>query len=635
MESIEQPIFNPYGSDDKDELIDDPTPRGASHLPSDKNSNSNNDTSPIQAAKGLLSSGRESLSNQSRSLMIIIIGTIIFAIIITIALILTIYLIPKQIGGHAAVVTEVDTCSDIALDVMRRGGNAVDAAVAAAFCLGVVHPQSSGIGGGGFLLYHDHKNHKSVAYDFRETAPAMATPDMLMGHADVDMSGRAVGVPGELKGLAEVHQEWGSMDWYALVQPSIDLARYGFNVTKNLADSLANHVDISKIGVMSNFVEVVYNGAFGREGQVMDRPDLVKTLEQVQDGGADVFYRGALGERFVDLVQENSGVIKMSDLEDYTVHRKEPVKSSFKGNTVVGMPAPSSGPTVALMLNMLEGFNWTHANIDLPETYYQMIETFKFGYGHRILLGDPTNPEFKEDIENATAQFVSNEFAAALRAKIDNTSHPASYYGPAVAPTLNKGTTHISVIDSNEVMVSLTLTNNYWFGTKLMTKDGILANNEMMDFSAPTGSLPPNKRNMIVPGMRPLSSMTPTIVYNTEHPCAKRVVLGASNGTRIITGVVETLVNAFLFDLSLRESVARPRIHNQLYPSAVTEYEDVESPAGLIYAISDEIVQALKQKNQTMVKVTEGLSCVQAVMKINDDVQAYSDWRKGGRAATF
>ncbi|KAK7489419.1 hypothetical protein BaRGS_00019363 [Batillaria attramentaria] len=603
MESIEQPIFNTYSdiTDDKEELIDETTPKHGSKLTASESNNVHAEQSPLHAAKSLLSSGKQAMADQSKGLWIIIICTIVFALIITVALILTIYLVPKQIGGHAAVATEVGECSEIGLQIMKEGGNAVDAAVAAAFCLSVVHAQSSGIGGGGFLLYHDHKNEDSQAYDFRETAPAGSREALLTGDPGaVAVRGAAVGVPGELKGLAKVHSEYGRMDWSDLLEPAIDLALNGFNVTADLARALANHVDVQTLpgGAENGLLKYYYtrNKGFVVAGDIVTRPDLAATLQIIADEGADAFYRGNLGKRFVDMVTENGGQITMDDLKKYQVLKKDPIVSGFKGYKVLGMPAPSAGPVIALIMNMIEGFNWTEKSASHTRTYQQMIETFKFGFAHRGLLGDPADPTFTEAINNATEQFLSDEFAASLREKVDNSTHPPEYYGSDLSHAPNKGTTHLSVVDTSEVMI-----------------------------------------NSMKPGKRPLSSMAPTIVYDADKPCAKRVILGASNNTRIITGIVETLVNAFVFNMNITQAISRPRLHQQLYPSDQTDYEDVVShnaPGGEV-RFPEDILQGLADMGQKMVPATEGLCTVQGIMKINDNIEAYSDWRKYGRAALF
>lgn len=625
-------------TDDKEELIDETGPKSiGNNKPASSDSNSPSaERSPLHAAKSLLSSGKNVIADHNKGLWIIIISTIIFAVIITIALILTIYLVPKQIGGHAAVATEVPECSKIGLDIIKQGGNAVDAAVAAAFCLSVMHAQSSGIGGGGFLLYHDHKNGQSQAYDFRETAPAGAREAMLSDSPEA-VSGASVGVPGMLKGLEEVHKEYGSMPWSGLLEPAIELALRGFNVTHSLAETFAKHVEVASMpqepwnGLLRNYQA---GNHFVMAGDIMTRTDLAATLQVIADEGSGAFYSGSFGKHFVAMVSANGGAMTMDDLKGYTVVKRDPVASSFKGFKVLGMPAPSSGPVVALILNMLEGFNWTEKNVSDPIAYHQMIETFKFAFAHRTLLADPFDSRYTEAIENTTKQFLSDEFAASLRKKIDTATHPSAYYGPQLPPVKNLGTAHISVIDASEVMISMTLTLNYWFGSKMMTQDGILANNELLDFTLSSAG---ESRNTMIPGKRPLSSMTPTIVYNADKPCAKRIVIGASNNTRIITGIVQTLVNAVVFDMNMTEAISRPRLHQQLYPSSETEFEDIISynaPGG-IAEFPENIVATLKSFGQNMVPVSEGTSTVQGIMKINDNIDAYSDWRKYGKAAVF
>ncbi|PVD32372.1 hypothetical protein C0Q70_07806 [Pomacea canaliculata] len=591
MESIEQPIFSTFSAevtDDKDELIAEDHLEKTSKIKAETSETPRGEHSPLRSSKGPLPFGKNVVTDHNKGLWIIIITTVIFALSITVALVLTIYLVPKRIDGHAAVATDVPKCSEIGLEIIKQGGNAADAAIAAAFCLSVINAQSSGIGGGGFLLYHDHKNSETKAYDFRETAPDAVDENILMG-SNREVSGMAVGIPGQLKGLAEIHRDYD--------------------------EDLRKHLDLNSLRheMMNPLRIFLQDQNFVAFGDHLRRPDLAEALKQIASDGADAFYSGPLGIEFVDMVNKSGGKMTYQDLKKYSVNKPNPIVSEFKDFKVLGMPAPSSGPVVSLMLNMMEGFDWQE-NSDLsPQTYHQMIETFKFGFGYRNLLGDPSDVTYRDDINNSTASFLSKEFAASLRRKIDNETHSSEFYGSVMQPVLDKGTTHLSVIDTNEVMISMTLTLNSWFGSKLMTPSGIIANNQLLDFSFPSGDMPVNERNRLAPGKRPLSSMVPTIVYHKDQPCAKRVITGASNGTRIITGVVQTLINALVFNNNMTNAIARPRLHQQLFPDNRTEYENItfSLPKGgkTTAALPADIISALSGMGQRMKDALKPENC--------------------------
>ncbi|ESO85346.1 hypothetical protein LOTGIDRAFT_82259, partial [Lottia gigantea] len=430
-----------------------------------------------------------------------------------------------------AVATDAEQCSDLGLQMLKDGGNAVDAAVTATLCLGVINPQSSGLGGGGFMLVHDHKVDKSWVYDFREVAPALLTADMFGSDENFGLS---VGVPGELKGLSAAHTAHGKLKWYNVVKPVADLARNGFNVTKALAHTLDTRV---KVTDMSPKMKSIFSldGRAVQEGDFINRVDLADVLDEIAND-ADALYYGALADDFVKAAKDNQGVITLDDMMNYKVVERDLIKTSFQG-FVATVPPPSAGPLLLMMMNIMEGFNWTSKDVDKPETYHQMIETFKFAYAHHGDLGDPDFDKFK--IDNITKILISKDYANELRKKIDNETHLQDYYMANSQQTPNGGTSHLSVVDASELTVSLTSTVNTWFGSKIMSEKGIVLNNEMADFSVPAFTaksmfqLPENPHNLIEPGKRPLSSMTPAIVYNKAQPCNKRIIIGAANGTKI------------------------------------------------------------------------------------------------------
>ncbi|BFZ21245.1 hypothetical protein BsWGS_24284 [Bradybaena similaris] len=543
---------------------------------------------------------------QNRGLRIIIISSVVFAIAVTVALILTIYLEPKQVHGHAAISCEDVRCSNIGLQVLQDGGNAVDAAVAAAFCLGVVNPAHSGIGGGGFAIVHDHKFQKSLGYNFRETAPA------------ANQGTSKVGVPGMVKGLAHMHKIHGKLNWQDLLQPAIELA-HDFSVSEELARALR------EVGI-SEFKRS------GMDGLFLDKADdyknvndtviwnsLAASLRKIQHD-PDSLYTGELNEEFVNDQPLFGSSISSDDLRNYSVRHLETLTTKFKELTVVGLPPPASGALTSLMLNMIDKLNWKDNQGNDSITYHQLIEVYKFAYAHKSILGDPA---FNLNMDNITAHLISPEFAAELVANIrDNTtSSNISEYGTSqFIPSESTGMTHISVIDSSELMVSATLGINSHFGSKiLLPKTGILLNNALEDFN--------ESPNAFEPGKSPLSSMSPTVMYNAEHPCAHRLIIGASNGEKILTGIVETVVNSVVFKMSLADAVAAPRVHDQLVPS------ETLCEGG----IPPQVVAHLKSYGHNVVlwNVTEGSSMVMGIEKTNDDIHAYSDLRKFGTGAQY
>ncbi|XP_041361317.1 glutathione hydrolase 1 proenzyme-like [Gigantopelta aegis] len=593
--------------------------------------------SSLHAAQTPTSSKKKILGTKSFSLRIIIILNVVFAVCITVPLILTIYLLPPQIGSTGAVATDVPVCSEVGLDILKKGGNAVDAAIAAMFCLSVVHPHNSGFGGGGFMLVHDHKVQKSKAYDFRETAPAAATSDMFPDKQSVYYSGKSVATPGWLKGLWQVQKNEGKLAWESLIEPAIDIANNGFNVTADLAKVLRTKVDVSGFPPLLK-KWFVPGGQLVKEGDWITLEELGTTLQAVAEGGPQVFYNGQLTDSIVSAISKAAGVMTADDLHSYSIVTRDVITTSFQKSIVATMPAPSSGPALLLMLNILDGYNWTKKEVNKSLTYQHMVEAFKFAYAQRTLLGDP---EFSKAMSNISDVLISKGFANKLRSKINNSSHPSSYYGPDLEPVFDKGTTHLSVVDSEEIMVSATATLNLFFGSQIITDGGIILNNEMADFSIPKFNAAPGSQpypnNLIAPGKRPLSSMVPTVVYSKRSPCSLRMVVGASNGTRIITGVAETIMNAFVFGLNLTESIERPRLHNMWHPNH-TEYEnytEVVDGVEMKKLFPPHIVSDLMKLGQTMMPVSEGLCAVQAVMKNNDNIYAHSDSRKHGKAAWF
>ncbi|XP_005112137.2 glutathione hydrolase 1 [Aplysia californica] len=616
MDSIEQPFdsITRIGQEvpntsDKAELIEDQRDRQKNVRNGDSPGAENSPLHQSKSTNSLLH------GPQNQGLRVIIISSVVFAVAVTVALILTIYLEPKQVHGHAAVACDDVRCSRVGLQVLRDGGNSVDAAVAAAFCQGVVSPAHSGLGGGGFALVHDHKFKKSSAYDFRETAPNGITPDMLSSASESDIL--TTGVPGQLKGLAAMHRAHGKLPWKDVVEPAITLAEQ-FYVSEALVKDVFHKLNKADLSTSLRGV-LLLNGEFKTMEDNITLPGMVATLRAIQ-ADPDALYSGRLREPFVKQMREQGGIITEEDLKNYTVSFPSVISSTFKELTVVGLPPPSGAAVVGMILNVVEKLGWKQDWYGDALMYHQLVEAFKFAFAQKGLLEDAA---FNAKMEATVAYMLSEGLAKELAEKIkgDNKTHSdPSYYGPSVPPN-DKGTTHLSVIDSAELMVSVTLSLNSLFGNQYLLPSGIILNNQLMDFNL-NGTA--QDVNNLEPGKRPQSSMSPLVLYNDDHPCAHRLVIGASNGTRIITGLAETIVNSVLFDMNITGAILAPRVHNQLSES--TEYES---------GIPQMVVKEMEDMGHTMVRAVEGLSCVQGIDKTNDDLAAFSDPRKYGQAAEY
>ncbi|RUS76131.1 hypothetical protein EGW08_016101 [Elysia chlorotica] len=621
MESIEQPFdslarLREGDTSDKLELIDN---AGGHKHGMGNGSSPEAENSPLHQNKATNSILH---GPQNHGLRVIIISSIVFAMAVTVALILTIFLEPKQVHGHAAVSSQDSRCSKLGLNVIRQGGNAVDAAVTTAFCYSVVNPAHGGLGGGGFALVHDHKFKKSWGYNFREQAPAASTPDMITA-ANAEQSMLSVGVPGFVKGLHHIHSHHGVLPWKDVVYPSIELAESGVAVSQELAELLDGYTNIKafeKEPLRSIFL--TSGGSFKTVNNTYRLSKLARTLERVADD-PESFYTGSLADEFVAEVRDAGGIISSQDMQDYEVHDLDIVATKLKELTVLGLSPPAGGVQVGLMLNMIDKLGWKKDQDKDGLVYHQLVETYKFGYGHRSLLGDPST---NAGMGATVSALLKPEFAASLVDRIDNNRtfpDPAHYSGdvPVVA---DKGTAHISVIDSSELMVSLSVSLNYPFGNQVMLPGlGILLNNELVDFD--TNSSSPNA---LAPGKRPMSSIAPTIVINEDHPCNHRLVLGGVGGARITTALVETIVNSVIFKKNISSAVDAPRLRNELEPPG-TYYE-----AG----VSEKIRSVLEAKGHTLKPdpLTPYSPKIMAVEKTNDDVHAWSDYRgHGGPAAQF
>ncbi len=490
------------------------------------------------------------------------------------------YEIPPVRAAHARhgmVVAQEARATRVGVEILRRGGNAVDAAVAVGFALAVTYPRAGNIGGGGFMVIHLAKGNRQHAIDYRETAPAATTKTTYLddrGEADPKKSrelGTAVGVPGTVAGLALAHAKYGSGRFTLadLIRPSAALARDGIPVETDVADSL--HFAAARFARWPASAKIFLrpDGKPLREGDRLVQRDLADTLEAIARSGPRAFYEGEIAGRIASAVRDAGGLMTADDLKSYRAVERDVVRGTYRGFDVVSMPPPSSGGVLLIaMLNMLEAYKLRPGD---PDTLHLMIETMKRAYADRALfLGDP------DAVKVPVAGLISKRYARALRRTIDpNRASPPGVTNP-VAPTRfeSENTTHYSVVDRFGNAVSNTYTLNLSYGVGLVAEGtGVLLNNELDDFAAKPGA--PNafglvgfdEANAPGPNKRPLSSMTPTILLRKGKPV---LVTGSPGGSRIITAVLQVVTNTIDLRMPVDRATQAPRIHHQWLPDEVT-----------------------------------------------------------------
>jgi gamma-glutamyltranspeptidase/glutathione hydrolase len=480
-------------------------------------------------------------------------------------------------GGHGMVASQEMEASRIGLDILERGGNAVDAAVAVGFALAVTLPRAGNIGGGGFMVVHQADG-TNVAIDYRETAPAATTPDIFLGpdeQADPAKSrdsGLGVGVPGTVAGLNLALRRFGSGKFTLadLVAPAVRLARSGLPVAGDLLDSLQRGQKRLARWPSTTRVFLKPDGAAPAAGDRLVQPELADVLETIGREGPRAFYIGPVADKIVAAVRGAGGVMTRTDLETYAPVIRAPVSGTYRGYEVVSMPPPSSGGTTLIeMLNVLEGYPSSLIGSGSPAALHLELEAMKLAYADRAQhLGDPDAVEVPLD------RLVSKEHAAELRRKIDEKrATPSRDINPDIAvPSEGRNTTHFSVVDDAGNVVANTYTLNFNFGLGLVADGtGILLNNELDDFAAKPGApnafgLLGNAANAPGPRKRPLSSMTPTIVFKDGKPV---LVTGAPGGSRIPTTVLQVVLNTLDGRMTIGDAVSAPRLHHQWWPDEV------------------------------------------------------------------
>jgi gamma-glutamyltranspeptidase/glutathione hydrolase len=482
------------------------------------------------------------------------------------------------IARNGMVVAQERRGAEIGKDILARGGNAVDAAVATGFAMAVTYPRAGNLGGGGFMTIYNAGRNEAITIDYRETAPAAATRDMFLsadGKPDPAKSRSSVlgvGVPGTVAGLALAHEKYGSgrFTLAELIAPAIKLAREGFPVEDDTADSLPAARNRFARWPASAEIFLKGDGAPLGAGDLLVQADLARTLEAVAGKGPAGFYEGATAERIIEAIRADGGIMTLDDLKSYLPVIRTPVRGTYRGYDIVSMPLPSSGGVVLVeMLNILEGYKLKDMGATSADTLHVMVEAMKRGYADRARhLGDPALADVPMQ------RLLSKAYAERLRSSIEmKRATPAAEIADLSPPKREgQNTTHFSIVDRFGNAVSNTYTLNFSYGLGMVAAGtGVLLNNELDDFTAAVGAsnaygLIGFEANLPGPGKRPLSSMSPTIVLKDGKPV---LVTGTPGGSRIITGVLQVILNTIDHGMNAAAAVAAPRLHHQWLPDEV------------------------------------------------------------------
>jgi len=519
---------------------------------------------------------------------------------------------PAVSTRHGMVVAQEKLAARVGADILRQGGNAVDAAVATAFAMAVTYPRAGNIGGGGFMVIHLKDRGEDIAIDYREAAPAATTAETFLGadgkpdNAKSRDSALSIGVPGTVAGLALALEKYGSGKFTLarLLQPAIVLARDGFVLDDDMADTLPAAQRRMAKWQASVKIFSQADGTWLRGGDRLVQTDLAATLSAIAEQGPRGFYEGPVAEKLANAVRDAGGIMTNDDLKSYSAVIRKPVRGSYRGYDVVSMPLPSSGGTVLLeSLNILEGFPLAEMTQGSPASLHLLIEAMKRAYADRArYLGDPA-------FVNAPVPVIlSKDYAARQRASIDPDRATASADAAAIKP-LREGsnTTHFSVIDDFGNAVSNTYTLNFPYGVGLIAEGtGVLLNNELDDFTAAPGAsnafgLVGFEANLPGPGKRPLSSMSPTILLKDGKPV---LVTGSPGGSRIISTVLQVIVNVLDYHMDVLAAVSAPRLHHQWMPDEVrVERGFSEDVLAQLRAMGHHIVEPMGQTSANSIAV--------------------------------
>jgi gamma-glutamyltranspeptidase/glutathione hydrolase len=532
---------------------------------------------------------------------------------------------PPASFAKGAVAADAKAASEAGATLLVAGGDAIDAAIATALALGVLHPHSSGLGGGGFMLVYRAAEKKTYVLDFREIAPALATAELFAKDPEkIRIGPLSVGVPGEVAGFWAAHQKWGKRPWKELFAPAAKLAKDGAPIDRPL--SLAIEQVWPGLPSDSTLKKMLAkaDGSMPREGDTLRNVALSKTLEALAKDHSS-FYKGSISKDIIAAVSAQGGVLSAADLSSYAPTWREAVRGEYRGFEIVSLPPPSSGGAVIIeILNILERFDLAKMGQNSTETLHLLAEAMQFGFSDRARrFGDPAF--VKVPVEMLTSQSYADELAA----RITDFTHPAAFYGLPTQADNDAGTTHLSVIDAQGNAVALTTTVNNFFGAQMVV-GGFPLNDEMDDFSvgatANSFGLVGSSANQVAPGKKPLSSISASMVLKDGQPI---LVVGASGGPRIISATLQAIVNTIDFGDDVSQAVTAPRVHHQWNPRDL--FVEAELPR--------DIAEGLRARGHSVKELPPGyLGAVAIVQAVGRDpktgrITAASDPRKGGAPA--
>ena len=525
-------------------------------------------------------------------------------------------------GNQSMVSTQHFLATQVGVDILEKGGNAYDASIAIGFALAVVLPRAGNIGGGGFMVIYDSSDNNNYSIDYREKAPLLSTTNMYLDENGTVIDNQstlgylASGVPGTVAGLWSVHQRFGSMKWSELIEPAINLAEDGFEITPYMADMLIKYNE--KLSAFDETNKVFQTHYPDFDKKILKQSDLANTLKIIAQDGRDGFYKGEIAKKIALDMQNNGGIISEKDLEQYQPVWRNPLISSYKDIKIVTMPPPSSGGIhVIQMLNVLENFNLRKLGHNSKEYINVLSEVMKYAYADRSKhLGDPDF--YDVPINKLSSHEYANEISKKI--KIGSVTPSIEINPGSFDDKESIETTHFSVVDGKGNVVSSTYTLNSSFGSGVVIKDtGILMNNEMDDFSISPGI--PNqygllgaKANEITPQKRPLSSMTPTIAFKNNDLF---FTTGSPGGAKIITAVLQSILNMVDFEMDVAEANNAKRIHHQWQPDKIQIEFDL----------------SVDKKNWLLdagynIEIIEPATNLQLIMKKNKNYYGYGDFRR-------
>ncbi len=530
---------------------------------------------------------------------------------------------------HGMVSSQQKIATEVGVNILKQGGNAVDAAVAVGFTLAVTLPRAGNLGGGGFMLVHLAETNQTIALDYREMAPLNAFRDMYLnedGSVDKNRSrfhGLAIGVPGTVKGLTEALEKYGSMSLQQVLQPAIEFASKGFSVDRDLENSLKRSV--KRLSRWPATAKVFYrdDGSIYKTGETFKQPDLAKTLQKISDQGSTAFYQGEIARQIVDTVNQAGGSMQLDDMRDYQVKARQPVSGTYRGYVIKSMPPPSSGGThIVQILNIMEQQDLFATGHNSAQTIHLMAEAMRRAYADRSeYLGDP------DFVNVPVKQLTAKTYAQQLFKQIDpdKASDSKNIKAGLIPTPESPQTTHFSVVDRWGNAVSNTYTLNFSYGSGILAAGtGVLLNNEMDDFSAKPGvanayGLIGGDANAVEARKRPLSSMSPTMVFKLgSHDVL--LVTGSPGGSRIITTTLQLISNIIDHKMNIAEATIASRFHHQWLPDKIT----------LEKGFSKDTIRLLRQKGHQIDASRWAMGSTQSILKVEDGWTGSSDHRQSG-----